>query len=72
MALLAQPFAYSDGEMSFVETDFSQDQKILQIMEESEIGLLSTSWFFALFSFSTVPVNTAAPVKKGQSAIRGA
>jgi hypothetical protein len=27
MALLAQPFAYSDGEMSFVETDFFPGSK---------------------------------------------
>ena len=65
MALLAQPFAYGDGEMSFAETGYSQDQKILQVLEESALAVLSTSWFFALSSFSTVPFNSAATTRVG-------
>jgi len=35
MPFLAEPFTQSDGEMSFAEAGFTQDQKILQVMEEA-------------------------------------
>src|SRR2546427_12154240 len=49
MALLAEPFTQSDGEMGFAQARFTQDQKIFQVMEEAQLRELFDLGFGQIF-----------------------